>query len=231
MQIVVNHLTRMQAGFICVAGVDFDARTHVRPTLGGARLTANMWGQLGGPFDVASLVDLGPTRPEGSPPEVEDQRFEPRSVTRVRDLEQDEFWRLLSEMARPRLKDIFGDALRGQGRTCAVDEGEGIASLGCLLPHRASLLVDPYGTIRLSLADGEFYVSLPVTDLRLYERDFRTPRRDVIENLARRISRGTPVILAIGLARPWKRPGDDVPRHWAQVNNLYLEDDPTWRGA
>jgi hypothetical protein len=33
MQIVINHLTRMQRGFMCVAGVDLATGRHVRPVL------------------------------------------------------------------------------------------------------------------------------------------------------------------------------------------------------
>jgi hypothetical protein len=33
MLILVHHLTRMQPGFICVAGLDADTERHVRPVL------------------------------------------------------------------------------------------------------------------------------------------------------------------------------------------------------
>jgi hypothetical protein len=58
MQIIVNHLTRMQPGFICVAGVDVSSGRHVRPVL-GRRLTTDLLASKGGPFDMAELVDLG----------------------------------------------------------------------------------------------------------------------------------------------------------------------------
>ena len=41
MKIVVNHLTRMQPGYICVAGLDFQTNAHVRPVLAGSRLTVS----------------------------------------------------------------------------------------------------------------------------------------------------------------------------------------------
>ena len=56
MRIIVNHLTRMQPGYICVAGVDVSSGQHVRPVLRG-RLTTDLLTLDGGPFDIASLVE------------------------------------------------------------------------------------------------------------------------------------------------------------------------------
>lgn len=69
---------------------------------------------------------------------------------------------------------------------------------------------------------------LPVTDLRLYEEDQKTPRAQLVADVDRRIRAGTKVILAVGLARAWKKPGDPEQRHFLQVNNLHLEDEPCW---
>jgi hypothetical protein len=32
--------------------------------------------------------------------------------------------------------------------------------------------------------------------------------------------------LAVGLTRPWRKNGDTAQRHWLQVNNIHLEEDP-----
>ena len=45
----------------------------------------------------------------------------------------------------------------------------------------------------------------------------------------RRIKRGVGVILSVGLARAFQVSGDTARRHWLQVNNLHLEDDPAWK--
>ena len=45
----------------------------------------------------------------------------------------------------------------------------------------------------------------------------------------RRIHGGVRVILSVGLARAFQVSGDTARRHWLQVNNLYLEDDPAWK--
>jgi hypothetical protein len=36
-------------------------------------------------------------------------------------------------------------------------------------------------------------------------------------------------ILSVGLTRPWQKRGDDAERHWLQLNNIHLRDDPLWQ--
>jgi hypothetical protein len=111
-----------------------------------------------------------------------------------------------------------------------VDLAHGIASLGCLrLATRPWIEVNGFDKIRLLLNDGAFNVDLSVTDLRLYEDDQKTPRRDVVDSVMARIRSGVDVILSVGLTRAWQKPGDSQRRHWLQVNNVHLADDPAWR--
>jgi len=112
---LVNHLTRMTPGFVCVAGVDLETRAHVRPVLAG-RLSAVLLRKSGGPFDIGVVVDLGATQHQGSPPEVEDRLFSPSGVSVVRQMAPREFWDLLKQMARADLSSTFGAALLAQGR-------------------------------------------------------------------------------------------------------------------
>jgi hypothetical protein len=44
-----------------------------------------------------------------------------------------------------------------------------------------------------------------------------------------RIEAGVESILSLGLTRPWRKQGDTTERHWLQVNNIHLKDDPLWR--
>jgi hypothetical protein len=231
MEIDVNHVTRMQPGYVCIAGLDRGSGRHVRPVLRGVRLGERLLRQNGGPFEMATRVDLGPTQPAGAPPETEDWAFDPRFARVIEAIDPDEFWRSVRSVAASYLVDLFGEDLKPQGHTFAVDIGRGSASLGCLAPARASLYVDVRGTLRIALDDARMQPILPVTDLRFYERDFRTVRRDAVRGHAERLRRGVPVILSVGLTRPWQRPGDAVARHWLQVNNLHLEDDPAWQGT
>jgi hypothetical protein len=229
-RIVISHLTRMQPGYICVAGLDLDTGRHIRPVTHGRRLGAHLLRYNHGPFDFGVIVDLGNVRHVGQAPEVEDHDFEPRRTKVMGEMPPAQFFDIVAQASRPRLRDIFGDVLRLAGRTCAVDIGAGSASLGSLIPDACTITLDASGSIRVRLVDDFGTVSLPVTDLRLYEDDFRTPRRDVIRSLAGRIHDGDEVILSVGLTRPFA-PDGSSPRHWLQVNNVILSSDPAWQHA
>lgn len=230
MRIVVNHLTRMQPGYICVAGIDVQDNEHVRPVLGPSRLTLDLLARNGGAFDVGRLVELGPTQPSGTAPETEDHTFDPGRLVSVRELSPGSFWKLLTAVSCDRLTDIFGKDLKAQRNGCAVDEGLGNASLDCLRTSTPpSIAINRWDKIRARVADGTFDVDLSVTDLRLYAKDQKTPRARVIADLQRRIQKGVGVILSVGLARAFQVSGDTARRHWLQVNNIHLEDNPTWK--
>lgn len=229
MRIIVNHLTRMQPGYICVAGVDLQTGKHVRPVQIG-RLSRTRLTRYGGPFDIATLVDLGRVEYAGSPPKAEDYRFSfdethPYFVAAPRD-----FWYLLDRTAQRRLADIFGPELRKHGGTCALPLGKGRASLGCLIPTgKPEFVMSDSRTVRLHFSDGAFEARASVTDLRLYEANQQTPRFAVIDDLQRRINSGVGVILSVGVGHPWRKPEDTEERHWLQVNGIHLADNPVWQ--
>jgi len=224
-RIVVTHLTRMRAPFICVAGVDLATGDHVRPVLEYGKLERSLLAQQGGLFEIGAVVELGPARCVGRAPEVEDWRFDPTKARKVRHLSTEEMWQWLSLVSRVRLDDIFGDELHQYGKTYVVGLHKGSASLGCLQPVKTpELLVDSYGKLRLHLCDASRSVSLPVTDLRLYEDDQMTLRKADVQRLAEQMAKGARVMLCVGLTRPYPKPGDDVERHWLQVNNIHVRD-------
>jgi hypothetical protein len=231
MKIIINHLTRMRPGYICVAGIDVETGRHVRPVL-GRNLGTVLLARHGGPFDIGAQVDLGRTQYAGHPPEIEDQRFEPRYIVRHGIVTPGAFWALLERVAHPHLREIFGPALSLQGQGCVVAPGSGDTSLGCLRALRPPLLrVNDQGKIRCLLPSRTVTLDLPVTDLRLYsyEHGQYVPRSAVVEQVAGRLERGVRVILSVGLGRPWQKLDGDAPLHWLQVNNLHLEDDPLWQ--
>jgi len=61
-----------------------------------------------------------------------------------------------------------------------------------------------------------------------YQDDQFIPRRDAVERLSARMSSGARVILGMGLTRPMFG-GGGVKRHWLQVNNIHIVDDPLWQ--
>ncbi len=230
MRILVNHLTRMQPGYFCAAGIDLEKETHVRPVLRRGRLTTDLLSTNGGPFDVGSVLDLGPTTYAGGAPELEDYSFDPSAARWLFDDEADDYWDALDGVAQESLQEIFGPALELWDESGTVDVGEGNASLGCLKPEKQPwLYVDHRGTVRMVLDYLLPSVDLSVNDLRLYERDGRTPRRNLVAGVQRRLEAGVETILSVGLTRPWQKRGDTAERHWLQVNNIHLEDDPLWQ--
>lgn len=223
MRIIVNHLTRMQPGYICVAGINLANDQHIRPVL-RERLTTDLLALNGGPFDIASVVDLGQVRYCGYHPEVEDHYFTPQNVRSEGILSREQFWKRLQGIARSSITEIFGSEIKSYKNGCVVDVNAGIASLGFLIPTDApKLFVNSYGSIRAIVSDGTFNIDLSVTDIRLYEADHKTPKENLIMQINKRIQDHNPVILSVGLARPWRQRDDTVERHWLQVNNIHLK--------
>jgi hypothetical protein len=230
-RIVLNHLTRMQPGYICVAGIEVSHGRHVRPVLRGLRLKTDLLRRSGGPFGMAALMDLGNVTPHGSPPEVEDHIFDPSSARFIQVVSHKEFFDLLDGVAARRLVTIFGPELRSNASGMSVDIGQGQASLGCLVPAiPPRIIVDGYGKVRVLLNDEGRALDLSLTDLRVYETDQKTPKDKVITDLDRRIQNGERVVLSMGLARPFMKKGDTQRRHYLQVNNVHMKSDPTWQG-
>jgi hypothetical protein len=234
MEILVNHATRMQHGYICVAGVDLATDQHVRP-LPHERLGLRHWAGQGGHFGLGRVIDLGPTTPCGGPPEVEDYRFEYRRATRRRQVTPAEFWALLTRLAQPRLTTLFGPALTRRGAHLrGVDAGQGQASLGCLTPAgrpELYLKARPGRTeqVRLRFADDQAEVDASVTDIRLYAgREELAPNQPAIAWVGERLQRGDACLLSVGLTRAYTADPDRPPVHWLQVNNIHFADGWDW---
>jgi hypothetical protein len=224
MKIVVNHLTRMERGYVCVAGINASTESHVRPVTPGRRLSIAIADVRGGPFGVRNVVELGEVRPCGAPPLVEDVEFQPAHAKSLGRLQKAAFWKLLHKSARSRLKDIFGDDLEAVGSNLATLPGKGAGSLGCLLPSGRPLLwVNNFGKARLQVDDVDGRYDLSVTDLRLHCPEDSTPDFDAVNALQGQLHAGAACILSMGLTKSWTKPGDSHARHWLQVNGIHIK--------
>jgi hypothetical protein len=228
MRIVLNHLTRMDAPRICIAGIDPQANRHIRPITGRLNpLTRDRLASEGGPFAIGTLVELGEVTPHPEAPETEDHLFRPERASVLGRLSPNRYLELLNEHARHHLHEIFGDELGRHNWTYAVDKGCGTASLGVLRVRRKpDLEIDRYGKLRLRLNDEQKPVFLPVTDVRFVEADHKTIKADLVADVRARMQRGVSVILMLGLARAFQKPDDDCERHWLQVNGICMTDRP-----
>jgi Dual OB-containing domain len=229
-RIIVNHLTRMDSPRICIAGFDAASGRHLRPvTDPGQPLTRALLAESDGPFELGAVVELGETKPRPERPEVEDVLFDPRKARRVGKVDADDYLKLLDDAGEDSLEDAFGPDLQRREWRYAVDAGEGRCSLGCVRAKRPPTLeVDKrFGEkLQLRLNDSDRPAYVPVNDLRFYQADHRTLRHDSIEDVQGRLRRGVAVWVTFGLARAFRASGDEVKRHWLQVNGLCLEDSP-----
>jgi hypothetical protein len=218
----------MGAPRICVAGIDVATNRHVRPTTPATDpITRDLLEDHGGPFALGAVVELGAVRPNPRPPETEDHVFATAAATGVAHLTDDEYLQLVESVATDDLEAIFGPDLERRGRSFAIEEGRGMASLGVLrIQETPELLVDDWGKLRLRLNDVAPPAHLGVTDLRFVGADHSTLKRDVVDDVRGRMQRGVGVLLMVGLARAWRAAGDDRERHWLQVNGICLEDRP-----
>ncbi len=229
MRIVVNHVTRMRAPRICVAGIDVETRTHIRPTAPASTpLTRSLLRSQGGPIEIGAIVDLGRVEHRPSPPECEDHRFQPSRARHIEDLSGAEFLDALSWVSAGSLEDGFGASLARVGWKYAVEVGAGDRSLAVVRAVRRPVLdVDrTYGRLQLRFNDSDPPAYLPVTDLRFYEADQATICREAVADVARRLKAGVDAYLMLGLARAYRARDDDRDRHWLQLNGLCLADRP-----
>jgi len=224
MQIVINHLTRMQKGFMCAAGVDPTTGRHVRPVLAN-QLPTDMLACHGGPFELGYRIELGETKFMGRVPEIEDRLFELAAARRLDPVSPDEFWQLLTGLAADSLTDIFGPALRRIGTAnCGVPEFQGLRSLGCYwanMPHIQLQWAGDHSRIRFGFTDGAQPVCAPVTDIRLYGEDHVTPDAAAIERWQRDLANCPRLLVSVGLSRAYRSSDEHPAIHWLQINNLH----------
>lgn len=242
MKVTITHLTKMGPGFVCVAGVEQGTTRHIRPVT-NRQLRLEHIDSHGGVFGLGAIVDLDRVRSSASPPEIEDRSFLEHRLSRSGTAGPAAFQSLLETVCQTRLQRIFGRDLARVGTSCALPKSTGDASLGVLrLPGIEDLVVEQresargsYETLRIALTVGQYQFRFPVTDLRFARLDNAGLSweidRAVVDDVRRRLREQRDVLLSVGLSRPFQRSASDHPRHWVQVNNVHLADDPLWRGT
>jgi hypothetical protein len=81
--------------------------------------------------------------------------------------------------------------------------------------------------VRMKFSDSQVEADASVTDLRLFGDDHATPDAARIRAVAQSIADSPGVILGLGLTRKFRSSDDAAYRHWLQVNNIHLKEDPT----
>lgn len=233
-QVVINHLTRMEPGRICVAGLELAAARHLRLVLPRGSLRVDHLARYGGPFDMGHIIACRHGRPKPTPPHVEDYVLPLERLRLAGVAAPAEFWDLLLRISKTSLQEIFGEALGRLGASSyGTAAGQGQASLGCLrLKKRPELYVGgrpERPQVRLRFTDGELQVDAPITDLRLYGENYYSllPQQVAATQEKLRTSRG--LILSLGLSRAFAATPEHPPTHWLQVNNLHFLEQPLWQ--
>lgn len=228
MEIVVTHLTRMGSGRICVAGNEVETLRSIRPLLSFGHFKDVSLSTYGGPFLIGGIVDIGAAKPASTRPQTENHILQMPTPRPAGLMHRELFWRVIERCSSASLAEIFGSDLTIQGKSCIVIPGAGTTSLGFLTPAYPPFIYvkkTPKGeNVRISISDGVIDCDLSVTDVRLYRQDSLgkwVPRREVVYYVMRRLSRGEPVICAVGLTHPFA-PNGGQGVHWLQMNNLHF---------
>ena len=226
MRILVTDITRMADGFVCVAGIDLETDKRVRPVL-TSRLPAELVSSRGGKFDIRRIVDLGACVPAGAPPETEDMHFALAACKHVDTIVGGSFFSHLRTVALNGLSAFGPDLVAAGHNGRALPEGVGMRSLVIArATERFDVSINARGSVRARWPDG---LDLSVTDIRLYQDDFRTADGMKVEWLRRRLAHDPEIYLCYGLGRPFQAAGDDRRRHWLQLNNIHLSSTPDWQ--
>jgi len=235
MQIMINHLTRMQPGLMCTAGIDLATGNHVRPVM-GRPLPVNLLARNGGPFGLGRVLELGDSTFCGRFPEIEDRKFNPDSVTVVYQAEYSELYEKCNEVAERSLRNLFGPELvftatrwGGPGTAC-IEEHHGLHSLGCYWASKTELKIletERGPKVRMLFEEEGHPFSVAVTDIRMYCDDHITPERDAIRTMQELVASQPELLVAIGLSRPHRATDVQQACHWLQINNLFPEPGPT----
>ena len=224
--IVVDHLARLEDGSVVVAGIDGN-HEHIAP------LRASPWDTAatargGGPFGIGETVDIGFSRRSGAPPLVEEREVEEGNITALGRLPDAEFWSLLEILGHDHLPSIYGEDLKvTPSGAASIAVGRGKASLGVLRCPGPAELFRRGGQLRMGLDDLRLgSLDLNVLDYRL--RDEKGVPIDALwKVIRRRVQSGEPVILSVGLSRPFNG------AHWLRVDNIhfrdYFDDHPVFR--
>jgi len=223
-RIVVNHITRMTGQRICVAGIDTATYRHVRPvTPPGDLLTRVLLCENGGPFGAGALVDIGSVAACPTAPETEDHEFDMTRAKRVRDVGDEAYLELLGAIGEADIQAAFGSALvEVRPGKFAVPAGRGERSLA-VVPVAGPELRVRNGKLYLRLNAPATPADLRVTDVRFYTAGL-TIKRDVVDDVNRRLAAGTRTYAMLGLARAIRDNATGQDLHWLMTNGLCLAD-------
>ena len=229
MEVLITDVTRMQKGYICVAGIDVQTGQRIRPVLAEEQIPLDWTPAHGGIVDYRRIIDIGPGRFIGRTPEIEDVLVTRGDLALRRTMQPHEFLETLQGVSKLNARLSFGPTLRRHenGHDYVTPQGMGLRSLAIQGIDAGRVRLSIAGrSVRAAWPDG---MRLPVTDLRLFEKDGATVRTRRVGQLNQLLQRESGFV-AIGLTRPWGRPESPDPAeyHWLQVNAIHVPGSLDW---
>jgi hypothetical protein len=227
-EILILDVTAMSGDNVCVAGIDLDSKQTIRlnePQPMRERLTA-----IGGltPGELIA-VDVEPLA-HVTPPHVEDHVWNPRSVEKLRRMDNAEILSAIRSTASRSLEEALGEPVtHGRKRNSAWAPGVGARSLATLRVRYVRFEQDDRGAIRAALRDDaeEYWGWIPLQDLVV--REHRMSSNCCEEgNLLTHVRsdfEANACLIRVGLTRPFS-PDEhaDNSACWLQVTNIFARD-------
>lgn len=224
-QVLITEVTRMSGGLICAAGLDIHVGTMVRPLQGnGTNWEEAEWVTTGYMHvgNVLSFVSADQGHPD-YPHASED--FRVSQVKCLGQVSQHDLYEACHETAYEDMESIFdGNLIENK----YVVAGTCCRSLGCImLPRRKIKIQESYGKIQVSYLDkNSIWHNLKITDLVTKNYEEIDAGMEALKNRLACSSVIQPIVLRLGLARPWAGTNSDYnpKRCYVQANGIIFPD-------
>ncbi len=227
-RLLITHLTRMNEGFLCIAG-QTRAGEQIRPLRGGGDdRWSRSWLHPNGPLRIGHVIQIQRLIKKHHSTRHEDWITADTSrVESVRRLSADHFWEQLEAWKAMDLQEAFSGTLEKTKRNSLFVRPPTKKSTLATIELRNPVLERSYPSRPAIRFKDPVLGSVKgrLTDIRAF-----TPKNEpdgrVLDLITRRFKDGTRVLGCIGLTHPWAPASStDPPCHWLQVNNLHFEGD------
>ena len=222
-ELLLLDVTEMSGSNVCVAGIEPTTCTQFR--LADPTPTQAVLRRLGGlqPGDVIE-VDIDPLRRPVAP-HVEDARWNPTTVQRLRTLTNDQIHATVSRCSFRSVVAAFGEpSRRAIGRNSAWPPNGGERSLATLRVRYVRFDLDKNDHVRVAFKDADdgYYQSVPFQDLRLKTHQCDGCDTNLLHVVKREFEMNAGLV-RIGLTRPFA-PDKGEAACWLQVTNIFARD-------
>jgi hypothetical protein len=227
-EILILDVTAMSGDNVCVAGIDLDSKQTIRlnqpqPTRAGLNAIGRFT-----PGEVVG-VDVEPTA-HRTPPHTEDHHWNPRSVEKLRQMDNTEIVSAIRLTSLRSLAEAFGEpTVRSRSRNSAWAAGTGSRSLATLRVRYVRFQQDDKGAVRVAIRDDqeEYWGWIPFQDLvvREHRASESCCKEDNFLTNVRADFESNACLIRVGLTRPFSPDEhEETLACWLQVTNIFAHD-------